>query len=81
LFSRLTLHAYAALDYLTFHGDSTVAPRNDLDISGNLGADFEAFRWWIISLSDGIIRRSSSQSDPTLNYTDDQVLLTFRFIY
>jgi hypothetical protein len=81
LFGRLVLHGQASLDYLSYLG-GTGPSRNDLVFSVDAGADFEAFRWLILS-GGGVFADRSSDNKTTLglNFNDEQGYIRLTFIY
>ncbi len=80
LFERLALHGLVSLDYLNYEGAGTVA-RSDLMFLVDVGADFEAFRWFTVSLGDTFANRTSTQAGLGLNFTDEQIYLRLSFHY
>jgi hypothetical protein len=84
LFGRLALRATLSLDYLQYVGGTGPA-RDDLAFVADVGADFEATRWLLLSLGDTFTNRGSdlanTPENPGLNYTDEQIYLRVSFHY
>ncbi|MFZ5470768.1 MAG: hypothetical protein ACOZIN_15160 [Myxococcota bacterium] len=62
---RLTLHAYAGFDYLSFYGNSG---RNDTLLTLNVGPDYQFTPWLIGALGYVLSYRDSSDPNQAINF-------------
>lgn len=79
LIGRLTLHGYAAFDYLSFYRASG---RADTVFTIDLGPEYELFPWLIGAAGYSLSTRGSNQSSaPTVNFTRHEAYVRVTFTY